>query len=83
MKNEGYVTASEIGEYVYCRRAWWLRASGIVKEQTTEMLEGTKKHNELSAKLESYTSYKRAALFLLVAGLLGFIIFIFMIFFLK
>ena len=23
---ERYISASELGEYAYCRRAWWLRA---------------------------------------------------------
>lgn len=25
MRDEEMVSASELGEYVYCRRAWWLR----------------------------------------------------------
>ncbi len=30
---ERFVSASELGEYAYCRRAWWLRA---VKGVTTQ-----------------------------------------------
>jgi CRISPR/Cas system-associated exonuclease Cas4 (RecB family) len=31
MRHDEMVSASELGEYVYCRRAWWLRrVMGIV-----------------------------------------------------
>ncbi len=83
MKNADFVTASEIAEYVYCKRAWWLRVSKTVTTQTVEMLEGSRKHNELSKSLDDYTSYKRLAIALLAAGLIGFLIFLLIYFFLK
>jgi CRISPR/Cas system-associated exonuclease Cas4 (RecB family) len=83
MKYASFVKASEISEYIYCRRAWWLRVSGVVRTQTPEMLEGGRKHNALSAKLSGYASFKRVAIILLAAGLLGFIILISILFFLK
>lgn len=31
---ERFISASELGEYAYCRRAWWLRAvRGVTTEQ--------------------------------------------------
>ncbi len=39
------IRASEIGEYVYCRRAWWLRAvQGHASANVREMAEGTAAH---------------------------------------
>ena len=32
-RTERFISASELGEYAYCRRAWWLRA---VRGVTTE-----------------------------------------------
>jgi len=29
-----FISASELGEYAYCRRAWWLRAVQGVTTQT-------------------------------------------------
>ena len=45
-----YVTASEIGDYVYCKRAWWLRIQGM-SETTPEMKSGSIKHVRLSTFL--------------------------------
>ena len=33
-RTERFISASELGEYAYCRRAWWLRAvRGVTTEQ--------------------------------------------------
>lgn len=33
-RTERFLSASELGEYAYCRRAWWLRAvRGVTTEQ--------------------------------------------------
>lgn len=46
------VAASEIGEYVYCKRAWWLKQQG--NETTTPaMLRGILEHNALSKLLST------------------------------
>ena len=38
--NERFVSASELAEYAYCRRAWWLRAvRGETGEGDTERYE--------------------------------------------
>jgi CRISPR/Cas system-associated exonuclease Cas4 (RecB family) len=39
------IRASEIGEYVFCRRAWWLRAvQGNASVNVREMAAGTEAH---------------------------------------
>jgi hypothetical protein len=52
MEPKNYVTASEIGEYVYCQRAWWLKATGKA-EQTLSMLQGTLDHDALANLLSA------------------------------
>jgi hypothetical protein len=32
-RSERFISASELGEYAYCRRAWWLRAAQGVTTQ--------------------------------------------------
>ncbi len=36
--------ASEIGAYLYCKRAWWYQKRGIESENRTEMATGTELH---------------------------------------
>lgn len=37
---ERFITASELGDYAYCRRAWWLRAvQGLETDEHSERFE--------------------------------------------
>lgn len=36
--------ASEIGAYLYCKRAWWYQKRGIESDNRTEMATGTELH---------------------------------------
>ncbi len=40
------IRASEIGSYLYCRRAWWYRKQGIQSENQAEMATGTELHRK-------------------------------------
>jgi len=39
-----WIKASEIGEYLYCQRAWWLRLQGAATANVQELAEGTRQH---------------------------------------
>jgi len=38
------IRSSDIGNYLYCRRAWWYRKQGVESENKTEMAAGTELH---------------------------------------
>jgi hypothetical protein len=45
--SEQWIRASEISNYVYCRRAWWLqRARGYASANVREMSQGVQYHQQ-------------------------------------
>jgi hypothetical protein len=57
------IKASEIGEYVYCNRAWWLRRNYDVQLQNVrELKAGTVYHEEHGGQLRQAALIKRLAL---------------------
>ncbi|MGE5641682.1 MAG: hypothetical protein ACM3Y8_01610 [Byssovorax cruenta] len=40
------IRSSDIGNYLYCRRAWWYRKQGIESENKTELAAGTELHHK-------------------------------------
>ena len=38
--------ASDIGNYLYCRRAWWYRKNGVKSENQAELAAGTELHHK-------------------------------------
>lgn len=38
------IRASEIGAYLYCRRAWWYQKQGIPSDNLSAMVEGSELH---------------------------------------
>jgi hypothetical protein len=63
------IRASEIGEYLYCRRAWWLgRVLGRENANRAEMQAGIERHAAHGAKLKRADRMEKlSALFVLIA----------------
>ncbi|MCI0399332.1 MAG: hypothetical protein L0332_25555 [Chloroflexi bacterium] len=73
--SERVIQASEIAEYVYCRRAWWLRRTiGAEAPQVEEMTAGTAYHRAHGAAVDRANVVQQTALVLvfLAVGILVF-----------
>lgn len=57
-----WIRASEIGEYVYCRRSWWLRrVRSVASINTTQMRAGTQHHVQHGRLVEKSIWLRRLA----------------------
>ena len=72
------IRASEIGEYLYCRRAWWLHhVQGLESANGPVMAEGTEVHAGHGRLVGASAALRSLALLLLGAALLVFLITLF------
>ncbi|MBI4769661.1 MAG: Dna2/Cas4 domain-containing protein [Chloroflexi bacterium] len=63
------IRASEIGEYVYCKRAWWLRAQGYQPANVRELAAGTTLHERHGRAVIASGCLRSLAYLLLLAAL--------------
>ena len=64
------IRASEIGEYVFCRRAWWLhRVQGFESANRAQMEAGAARHVQHSRAVQRADALTRAAIILGVVAL--------------
>ena len=71
------IRASEIGQYAYCARAWWLRrALGYRPHNVEEMTAGAEEHDSHGRQVVSYHRWQRLAYLLLsLATVVGLLLF--------
>ena len=65
------IRASEIGSYLYCRRAWWYRKQGVPSENQAEMAGGTELHARHGRQVLAAGILRAAGYVLLVAAVLA------------
>jgi hypothetical protein len=69
------IRASEIGEYVYCHRAWWLHhVQGHASANVRELADGTALHARHGRRVGLAGALRTLAILLLLAALLVFIL---------
>jgi CRISPR/Cas system-associated exonuclease Cas4 (RecB family) len=65
--DDDIVRASEIGQYAYCARAWWLaRVKGLPSSNVAQMQAGSEQHQLHGRSVEGYHRLRRVALALLL-----------------
>jgi CRISPR/Cas system-associated exonuclease Cas4 (RecB family) len=71
-KGRPVISASEIGQYAYCRRAWWLaRVEGHAPEDAEALAFGQDVHRRHGRAMRAAAIGQRLAYALLAAGLLA------------
>ena len=60
------IRASEIGTYLYCRRAWWYRKQGVESDNQSELTAGTTLHHQHGRKVLAASLLRTFGLFLLL-----------------
>ncbi len=64
------IRSSDIGNYLYCRRAWWYRKQGFESENQAELAAGTEIHRQHGRKVIVAGLTRLLALILLFAALI-------------
>jgi len=64
--DQRWIKASEIGEYQYCRRAWWYRLQGAQSANAPELALGTRQHARHGRGLRLVAWQRLAALGMIV-----------------
>jgi CRISPR/Cas system-associated exonuclease Cas4 (RecB family) len=64
------IRASEIGSYLYCRRAWRYRKDGVESENHAELAAGTELHRQHGRKALSALLLRTLSMVLLLAAIL-------------
>lgn len=62
------IRSSDIGNYLYCRRAWWYRKQGFESENRSELAAGSELHRHHGRQvLASHLTRMLGLLLLLIA----------------
>lgn len=64
------IRSSEIGSYLYCRRAWWYRKTGVPSENQAELSAGTELHRRHGRKVMAALLTRTLGLILFLAAVL-------------
>jgi CRISPR/Cas system-associated exonuclease Cas4 (RecB family) len=73
---DNYITASEIGEFLYCQRSWWYRKRGEQSAQIAAIERGTEQHEQLAQDVVQTERGNRLAWQLILVGIVLFILFL-------
>lgn len=76
MPKDDFITASEIAEYLYCHRAWWLKLKGFTNGNKENLAQGAIAHIQYSQQVEQVTQSEGLGKRIVLIGIILFIVFI-------
>lgn len=63
------IRSSDIGNYLYCRRAWWYHKQGLESENQAELAAGTELHHKHGRQVLASSLNRTLGFILLLAAL--------------
>jgi CRISPR/Cas system-associated exonuclease Cas4 (RecB family) len=63
------IRSSDIGNYLYCRRAWWYRKQGLESDNKAELMAGTQLHQKHGRQVMASNLTRMLGLILLLLAL--------------
>ncbi|MCP4141361.1 MAG: hypothetical protein GY755_13940 [Chloroflexi bacterium] len=63
------IRSSEIGSYLYCKRAWWYARKGKVSDNQAEMKAGTEMHEQHGRQVVTSNLTRILAIIMLLIAL--------------
>ena len=63
------IRSSDIGSYLYCRRAWWYRKQGLESENQAELAAGTELHHKHGRQVMASALTRTAGFILLMIAI--------------
>ncbi len=64
------IRSSDIGSYLYCRRAWWYRKQGFESENQVELTAGTELHHKHGRQVLASSLNRTVGLILLMIAII-------------
>ena len=64
------IRSSDIGSYLYCRRAWWYRKQGLESENKAELAAGTELHQKHGRQVVASTLNRTVGFILLIIAII-------------
>jgi CRISPR/Cas system-associated exonuclease Cas4 (RecB family) len=64
------IRSSDIGNYLYCHRAWWYRKQGAVSENQAELHAGTELHKRHGRQVLASGLARTLGMILLLAAII-------------
>jgi CRISPR/Cas system-associated exonuclease Cas4 (RecB family) len=64
------IRSSDIGSYLYCRRAWWYKKQGVESINQAELAAGTELHHKHGRQVLASTLNRAIGLILLMIALI-------------
>ncbi|NOZ73314.1 MAG: hypothetical protein GXP38_15655 [Chloroflexi bacterium] len=66
------IRASEVGQWIYCHRAWWLAREGYTNQNQTELQAGIVAHEHHAQEVAQAHKLHAIAIYLFILSLLLF-----------
>ncbi|UCC52951.1 MAG: hypothetical protein JSV68_03105, partial [Anaerolineaceae bacterium] len=70
-----WIRTSEISEYVYCRRAWWLKQTHGLQSGHTRQLQAGQRHHQQHGKRVRQVSWMRGLAYAMLFCVVAYVVF--------